>query len=475
VRQILGAQTPVETRTATASSRRSQSTDAALEHLVVVLDRARPLEGGARHVLANIECVTIGRGRSRSAERTAQDRVRTLRLALADERISSLHARIERTADGWRLTDCGSKNGTRINRRPSTTAVLADGDVVEVGNTLLRYRLDVPTPVGTPGDLDSSELEGLPRTIATLLPTFARDVLTLARLAETDVPVLLLGETGTGKEVLARAIHEQSGRSGPFVAVNSGAIPATLVESLLFGHKRGAFSGALNDQLGFLRAASDGTLFFDEIGDLAPAAQAALLRVIQEREVVPLGGTHPVSVNVRFLSATHRPLESLTKSGAFREDLMARIAGFVHHLPPLRDRIDDVGVLLGALLRKIAGKQATEISLGADASHELLAYAWPLNVRELEQRLRAAVALAPKGRIEVAHLWKEGPPRTGRPSDLPVRARSPAEDALHAQLLEHLTAQRGNVTQVGTAMGKSRTQIQRWLRRLGIDAERFRR
>jgi transcriptional regulator of acetoin/glycerol metabolism len=465
----------LETRTATASSRRAHPTDAPLEHLVVVLDRARPLDGGARHVLANIECVTVGRGRSRDAERVAEGRVRTLKVALPDERVSSLHARIERTAAGWRLTDCGSKNGTRINRRTATSAMLADGDVVEVGNTLLRYRVSVRTPAGTPGDLDSSELEGLPRRIATLLPGLSRDVQTLQRLATTAVPVLLLGETGTGKEVLARAIHEHSGRSGPFVAVNSAAIPAPLVESLLFGHKRGAFSGALSDELGFLRAASGGTLFFDEIGDLAPAAQAALLRVIQEREVVPVGSTRAVSVDVRFLSATHRPLEALTKSGAFREDLMARIAGFVHHLPPLRDRVDDLGVLLGALLRNIAREHARALSLSTDASHELLSYAWPLNVRELEQRLRAAVALAPDGRIDVAHLWKEGPTTTDRPSAPPARAQSPADQSLHAQLLEHLDVHRGNVTRVGAAMGKSRTQVQRWLRRFGIDAERFRR
>jgi transcriptional regulator with GAF, ATPase, and Fis domain len=342
-----------------------------------------------------------------------------------------------------------------------------------VGHTIFRYRAAEPVPIGAMGDVDASDLDRMQRAFATLVPRLARDVQTLAQIALSDLAVLLLGESGTGKEVLARAIHEESGRPGPFVAVNCGAIPANLVESLLFGHRRGSFSGALRDEPGLFRAAAGGTLFLDEIGDLAPSAQAALLRVLQEREVLPLGETRPTPVDLRVVAATHRPLQALSLSGGFREDLLARVAGFVHDLPPLRERIDDLGMLVAPLLRRIAPEASASISLDADAFHALMNHSWPLNVRELEQRLKAAVALASDGRVRVSHLWSERPP-LGAPARRDP-ALSPEEQLLQDRLVEHLTEMRGNVTHVGEAMGKSRTQIQRWLRRFGIDAERYRR
>ncbi len=286
--------------------------------------------------------------------------------------------------------------------------------------------------------------------------------------------MIFLGETGTGKEVLARAIHAESGRTGAFVPVNCGALPANLVESLLFGHVRGAFSGALRDEPGLVRTAQGGTLFLDEIGDLALVAQAALLRVLQEREVLPVGATRAIPTDVRVVVATHRSLHKLAESGAFRDDLLARLTGYVYTLPPLRERIDDIGFLVAAILKNVAGERAGSISLSAAAIYALLEHRWPHNVRELEQRLKTAVALAVDGRIERAHLWSSGADEelareaSGRPS-------SPEDDALVAELVERLEAHRGNVTRVGDAMGKSRTQVQRWLRRFGIAAERFRR
>jgi transcriptional regulator of acetoin/glycerol metabolism len=198
--------------------------------------------------------------------------------------------------------------------------------------------------------------------------------------------------------------------------------------------------------------------------------------VLQEREVTPLGETRAVPTDVRVIAAAHRSLRSLVETGAFREDLLARISGYQHELPALRDRLDDLGLLLRALLPRHARERAPAISLSADAAYALLGHTWPLNVRELEQRLRTAVALAEEGRIQLSHLWKEGaplsdPPKAKGTADL---LRSREDDALHAELVERLTAFRGNVTHVGQAMGKSRTQIQRWLRRLGIDATRFR-
>jgi transcriptional regulator of acetoin/glycerol metabolism len=464
----------MDTKPATDTSSHRGAFDKPQEQLVLVIDRARLLDGGARHTLANVEQVTIGRGRVRSAERVVLDGRATLRLLVPDPRVSTLHVRLEQNANGWLLCDCESTNGTRVNQQRAATCALADGDVVEVGHTIFRYRAAEPVPIGAAGDVDGADLERMQRAFATLVPRLARDVRTLAQVARSDLAVLLLGESGTGKEVLARGIHEESGRAGPFVAVNCGAIPANLVESLLFGHRRGAFSGALRDEPGLFRAAAGGTLFLDEIGDLAPSAQAALLRVLQEREVLPLGETRPTPIDLRIVAATHRPLQALSQSGGFREDLLARVAGFVHCLPPLRDRIDDLGMLVAPLLRRIAPEAAASMSLDTDAFYALMNHPWPLNVRELEQRLKTAVALASDGRMRASHLWSERPP-PGVPVRREPPALSPEERSLHDRLVEHLTEMRGNVTHVGEAMGKSRTQIQRWLRRFRIDAEHYRR
>jgi DNA-binding NtrC family response regulator len=440
--------------------------------LIVVLDRTRLLGGGARHSLANIEQVTLGRGVGR-VERVVEDGVATLRLPLDDAKVSASHSRIERVAGGrWRLHDRGSTNGCHVNGHKVNVAELRDGDVIEIGHTFLRLRTAVPTPADMPGDVDAASLTGLPRWFGTLLPALARELETLGRIARSDISVLLLGETGTGKELLARAIHAESGRPGAFVAVNCGALPAALAESLLFGHKRGAFSGAVRDEPGFVRAAEGGTLLLDEVADLGPVAQTALLRVLQEREVTPIGATAATPVDTRVVAATHRPLDELAAAGPFRQDLLARLTGFTFSLPSLRDRIDDLGLLVAALLRRLAPERAASLSLSSDAVHALLAHPWPLNVRELEQRLKAAAVITPDGRIEVSHLWKDGTPGPA-PRTSPAKL-SPAHEALSNELLAKLREYGGNVTKVGEAMGKSRTQVQRWLRRLGIDASRFR-
>jgi sigma-54 dependent transcriptional regulator, acetoin dehydrogenase operon transcriptional activator AcoR len=470
----------MDTSTVTAASRRSREAGVPQQALMLLLDRAQPLAGGARHSLANIDLVTIGRGQARAVQRLVEEGRPTLRISLPDARVSSLHARIERGSAGWLLRDCGSTNGSRVNRQSVQRALLEDGDVIEIGQTFFRYRGAVPMPFDAPGDVDTADLCALPKAFGTLLPQLVCDLETLTRISASDVSVLLLGDTGTGKEVVARAIHAESGRRGPFVAVNCGALPATLVESLLFGHTRGAFSGATQDAVGLVRTAQGGTLFLDEIGDLGASAQAAMLRVLQEREVTPLGATRPIPTDARVLSATHRPLVSLVGSGAFRQDLLARIRGFTFTLPELRARIDDVGLLVAALLGKIAGERAAHVSFSAEVVYAMLEHEWPENVRELEQRLKTGVVLAPGGRIELSHFWGDGdgptrdPPRTTSASSPPSRRRSQEDEALHAELVLKLSEHRGNMTRVGEAMGKSRTQIQRWVRRLAIDVGRFR-
>jgi sigma-54 dependent transcriptional regulator, acetoin dehydrogenase operon transcriptional activator AcoR len=284
-------------------------------------------------------------------------------------------------------------------------------------------------------------------------------------------------ESGTGKELIARAIHALSKRSGAFVAINCGAIPQSLVETELFGYRKGAFSGASEDRLGMIRAADGGTLFLDEIGDLPPASQAAFLRVLQEREVLPIGATKPVSVDVRLVAATHRPLEELVSKGTFRADLLARISGYTVRLPPLRERREDLGMLIAALLARLAGKNADKVTFSPAAARALFKHHWPLNIRELEKCLETSVVLARGGPILPEHL-PDGvrsalQQRTASADPAPEeepRVLSDEDRARKDELALLLEQHNGNVSAVARAMGKARTQIQRWIRRYGIEA-----
>ncbi|TDJ48069.1 MAG: sigma-54-dependent Fis family transcriptional regulator [Gammaproteobacteria bacterium] len=223
-----------------------------------------------------------------------------------------------------------------------------------------------------------------------------RDLHTLiGKVARSQAPVHIAGESGTGKELVARMVHEQGARAaGPFIPVNCGAIPSELMESEFFGHKKGAFTGAISDNKGLFQSAEGGTLFMDEIGDLPLAMQVKLLRVIQEKSVRPVGGQEEVVVDVRILSATHKNLRELVANGQFREDLFYRVNVIELQVAPLRDRREDIGVLTEHMLRRLAADHGIEVpELTADASAKLADYHFPGNVRELENILERAVAL----------------------------------------------------------------------------------
>jgi DNA-binding NtrC family response regulator len=437
--------------------------------LFVVMEGDRPMSRGARYSLVGVERITIGRGPSRVAMRSSDGR--TLAVSVPGRWISSTHAMIRAAAGEWVLEDLGSRNGTFVGGERITTRVLGEGDTLEAGRVWFSVR-GAPAHEGPVLRDEDAARTAQPFGLRTLLPEIADALAALARIARAArVPVLFLGPTGAGKEVLAREVHAQSGRDGPFVAVNCGALPATLVEALLFGHVKGAFSGAVRDEIGFVRAAEGGTLFLDEIGDLPATSQAALLRVLQEHEVIPVGATRAAKVDVRVLAATHRPLDALIATGAFRSDLLARLKGYTHRAPALKDRMGDFGVLLADVLADVAGERASRLTLEPQAVRALLSYEWPHNVREVHLAMASAVALATGDEIEARHL----PAEVLAPPSAPALAEgSGADEALRTSLVALLVEYRGNVTAVGRAMGKAPAQIHRWMRRFEIDPDAYR-
>jgi DNA-binding NtrC family response regulator len=453
------------TKTVTGVSAPEADPDAAREvpRLVVVLHGRKPLAPAVRLCIATVDEIVIGRGNERSWRRFG----RRLELSLDDHEISRQHAAVRRVADGWELVDLDSKNGTKLNGVRATRANLVDADVIEIGAVFMMFR-DESTNLADCADLDMAASASLPPALRTASIDVEASVGQLIKIAPSSVPVLVRGETGTGKELTARAIHDLSGRRGMFVPVNCGAIPRTLVESELFGSKRGAFSGARDDREGLVRRADGGTLFLDEIAELPEESQVALLRVLQEGEVRPIGSTECIRIDVRIVAATHQDLEARIAAGTFRQDLYARLIGFVTKLAPLRARREDLGTLVGVLLARIAD-DLQGITIQQAAARALMSYTYPLNIRELEQALRAAVALAGGGEIRLEHL-----PDTIRNHRASASELRPEEQALRDRIVELLREHRGNVTAVGRMLGKAPIQIRRWCRRLSIEIASFR-
>jgi DNA-binding NtrC family response regulator len=439
-------------------------------YLVLALECDRPTSGSARYSLEAVDCVTIGRGEARAATRRSERGAVTIDLRVPAPAMSAQHARITRLADAWVIEDAGSRNGTFVHGARVERAIVRERDIVAMGRALFFVTPPIMTPPTAPDDCDAAGISTA-RGHVTLDPAFDAELEAALRVAKSDLSVLILGESGTGKEVLARAVHAGSNRGGPFVAVNCGAIPAGLVEAQLFGHVKGAFSGAVRDEPGLFRAADKGTLFLDEVGDLPAAAQVALLRALQEREALPVGGTRPVKIDLRVLAATHQEIEARSARGEFRRDLLARLAGFTITLPSLRARPWDVGILVASLLGRLSAN-ADSVRITPEAGEALLRYAWPLNTRELEQCLARALALSQGEAIDVVHLppaLTEPKPTEDAPSGLSER-----DERLRLELLTQLARHDGNIAEVARAMGRARMQVHRWCRRFGIDPNRYR-
>ena len=288
------------------------------------------------------------------------------------------------------------------------------------------------------------------------------------KVARSQAPVHISGESGTGKELVARLIHESGPRKkAPFVPVNCGAIPAELMESEFFGHRKGSFTGAISDKAGLVQSAADGTLFLDEIADLPLSMQVKLLRVIQEQTVRPVGAEREESVDIRILSATHRNLSDLVKNGEFREDLFYRINVIELHVPSLRDRGDDVLLLAEHILKK-HGRDADALS--DEARSALLAYHYPGNVRELENLLERAVTLCPSGRIAESDLSLQQRQTTSTEAARPLGdLGGQIKDVERQAIIEALEKTRYNKTAAAKLLGLSFRQLRYRVKKLGIE------
>ncbi len=379
---------------------------------------------------------------------------------LNDARISREHARLSPEGGGWYLEDLTSRNGVWLDgARLQGRAPLRDGSVLRLGDTLLVFAscMLVAPPQG--------ELVG----VSAALGAVRRSV----EAARCPASVLITGETGTGKELVAQALHRRGGRKGRLVSVNCGAVPEGLMASELFGHVRGAFTGAHEAREGLFRQAEGGTLFLDELGEMPLALQVQLLRALESREIQPVGATRPVGVDVWVLAATNQNLQGALQSGAFRPDLYARLAQWQIVLPPLRERRADIPLLVQHLLRR-SGAGARPLHV--DLAHELLLHPWPFNVRGLLNALTAAGLSSPSPAplrltpeveqlLAIRKIPAAGPVVRGPTSPTPSRAQ-----------IEGLLAQAsGRVSDVARALGCSRQQLYGWMAEHGIKPANFRR
>ncbi len=455
---------------------RGDSSAIIADELVLLLECDRPKAASARHRLIDVDEVVLGRGMRRHAERSNGRLV----LKVPDGRVSTVHAFVRREGNAFILQDAGSKNGVSVNGVRVTRHLLRDRDVIECGRSFFLYRVRRARPADDPLDVDCADVPSAEPGLFTFHAPLAQQLQSLNEIAQSAIPTLVLGPSGSGKELVARAIHKLSQRRGSFVSVNCGALPENLVEAELFGARRGAFTGATEDRIGLVRASDNGTLFLDEVGELPQRAQVTLLRTLQEHEVLSIGATKPVPVNLRLVTATHRDLDSLIQQERFRPDLLARISGFVVRLPVLRDRIEDFGILTAALLARHAAPEHPSPTISVEAMRLLLRHSWPLNVRELEHCLRAALVLSPT-RIDVEHLSPAlrnptsplpAPPQGKTPSG---RSLTPEQERRREELYALLVEHRGNISEVARILGKDRVQIRRWIKLFAISLDQIER
>ena len=408
-------------------------------------------------------------------------------VVIEDESVSRRHAvlRLDREPT---IEDLGSRNGTSVRQRrllPNERCPMPVGTLVEIGSAWVVVQA---TPA-LPGLGDRPASPGSPGGDRVVVHDQAmRRVYAMVDLvAPSDLPVLLLGETGVGKEVVARHLHARSSRvQGPFVAINCASIPEALVERELFGHVKGAFTGATETKLGLFEAAHGGTLFLDEVGELTPSVQSKILRAVEEGEITRVGSVTPRRVDVRLVSATNRNLAGATSDGQFRADLFFRLSGVTVEIPPLRDRQGDIEPLVAHFSRLAAERyRHVPVELARDAAAALHAYHWPGNVRELRRTVERAVLLCGGRVLEPSHLLLPTVPvrteRTATPA-APVAVEQPPASSPDLRervgaferecLVDALARTGGNQTQAARLLGLPRRTLLYKLQMHGIDPSR---
>jgi two-component system, NtrC family, response regulator len=293
---------------------------------------------------------------------------------------------------------------------------------------------------------------------------------TIERVATADVSVMLLGASGTGKELLARAVHEKSGRKGEFIAINCAAIPETLLEAELFGYERGAFTGAVKSNVGKIEMAQGGTLFLDEVGDIPLALQVKLLRFLQERVIERIGGRQPIAVDTRIVCATHQDLDAMTSDGRFREDLYYRLAEIVVKIPSLAERPGDAVLLARHFVNRFGRELNTKVqSLSADAVAAVDAYGWPGNVRELENRIKRAVIMADGKSVSADDLDLPGSVNAEE-AEIALNLRAARETADRKAIRQALTRTENNISGAAKLLGISRPTLYDLLKQYQLQA-----
>jgi DNA-binding NtrC family response regulator len=395
-------------------------------------------------------------------ERVQIGTARTNDLVLTDRTVSRYHLKIETAGGTYTITDVGSTNGTYLGGYRVLSAYLDAETHVGVGNTELLFR-----PLGDQATVQLPAVDRMDNLIGAS-PRMRQLYALISRVASSDLPVIVEGETGTGKELVARLIHDNSPRADePFEVLDCGAIPETLIESELFGHVRGAYTGADRDRQGIFERATGGTVFLDELGELKPDLQPKLLRVLEAHEVRRVGDNRSIPVDVRVLAATHRSLDDLVNKGLFREDLYYRLAGCKLELPPLRDRPQDIPLLADHFLKqlRLTGNKLAPRALDSETAQTFMKYAWPGNVRQLRN---AVERLAIMGKVELGAGGGAGERRPAGAS--PQTTMREAKETFERRYLEEiLRAHDGDVTEAAAAAEIHPKSLARLLRRYAID------
>lgn len=399
-----------------------------------------------------------------------------------DKAVSGTHFELVSTSQGAVLRDLGSTNGCFVGDLRISEIWATPGTVVTIGQSSIQFE-----PVTGTVEIPLSEANQFHELVGGSVQM--REIFaTLEKVGPSDLTVLIRGETGTGKELVARGIHRSSRRAEqPLVVLDCSAIPRSLIESTLFGHEKGAFTGATERHAGAFEQANGGTIFLDEIGELDVTLQPKLLRVLENREIKRVGGEQVVPINVRVVAATNRDLRKMVNDGTFREDLFYRLSVVQVELPPLRDRVDDIPLLIDTFLaelstRVFAGDPSKQFSVGSDAMERLKGFPWPGNVRELKNTLERGTSLADGVELGLRDLMpssQKTPPTTmpgGRSAEQFVDDQVPFKeakqlvlDAFEAVYLKALLdTHGGNITRSAQAAGLTRYHLRELAKRYGI-------